>query len=513
MNKPTNSNLKLLRILSVLFVANFAGQSHAAVSVDGVKDADYGAPIAVQSVTAGWGANQVLASVSAVQQGGSLYVFLAGRPQGNAFMLFIDSKPGGISFVPNNLIAGGGEEYCINNFGVSATAGMTFETGFQPDYAVRIYCEGNGGPGGWAAVYPLTPGANRAHIGNSGDAGGASGTPVTLLRSTWRDVTGAYADASNGSEIQFNIAQLGVPNGTGQTIKMMAMLVNGGSDYGSNQMLGSLPVGSGDMGSGMKTTDFNTVAGTQTLAVTVNNADADGDGIPDVTDPDDDNDGLSDTVETNTGTFVDASNTGSNPIVADTDGDGMNDGDEVTAGRNPNKYNYAQITVAGAFQGWSPTPTPSLAPINVMSKVTGSEFDYELLWRFDAATNTPGKFTAGSWSVNWGATTNNNIAGRGADNNIVFKVGASGVWKFSFNTDTGAFSLVRSPAPANYAAWAAQYGLAADSGSADADNDHLDNNAEFAANTDPANADTDGDGLFDDEELTGNYSMVITDCP
>ncbi|NBU69286.1 MAG: hypothetical protein EBS49_06700, partial [Verrucomicrobia bacterium] len=384
--------------------------------MDGVKDADYGAPIAVQSVTAGWGANQVLASVSAVQQGGSLYVFLAGRPQGNAFMLFIDSKPGGISFVPNNLIAGGGEEYCINNFGVSATAGMTFETGFQPDYAVRIYCEGNGGPGGWAAVYPLTPGANRAHIGNSGDAGGASGTPVTLLRSTWRDVTGAYADASNGSEIQFNIAQLGVPNGTGQTIKMMAMLVNGGSDYGSNQMLGSLPVGSGDMGSGMKTTDFNTVAGTQTLAVTVNNADADGDGIPDVTDPDDDNDGLSDTVETNTGTFVDASNTGSNPIVADTDGDGMNDGDEVTAGRNPNKYNYAQITVAGAFQGWSPTPTPSLAPINVMSKVTGSEFDYELLWRFDAATNTPGKFTAGSWSVNWGATTNNNIAGRGADN-------------------------------------------------------------------------------------------------
>jgi hypothetical protein len=41
-------------------------------------------------------------------------------------------------------------------------------------------------------------------------------------------------------------------------------------------------------------------------------------------------------VETNTGTFVSASDTGTNPTKADTDGDGLDDGDEVnTHGTNP----------------------------------------------------------------------------------------------------------------------------------------------------------------------------------
>ncbi len=37
----------------------------------------------------------------------------------------------------------------------------------------------------------------------------------------------------------------------------------------------------------------------------------------------------------NTGTFVDNSDTGTNPLVADTDGDGMMDGDETYQGFNP----------------------------------------------------------------------------------------------------------------------------------------------------------------------------------
>ena len=120
------------------FASFFNSGAQAQITVDGTKDAAYGTPLAVQSLT-GWGANNTLASLSAVQQGGSLYVFLAGRPQGNAFLLFIDSKAGGVSFIPNNLISGGGETDRINNLGSSPTAGMTFETGFQPDYAIRIY--------------------------------------------------------------------------------------------------------------------------------------------------------------------------------------------------------------------------------------------------------------------------------------------------------------------------------------------------------------------------------------
>ena len=56
---------------------------------------------------------------------------------------------------------------------------------------------------------------------------------------------------------------------------------------------------------------------------------ADGDSFGNVCDDDDDNDGLLDVVETNTGIFVSANDTGTNPLIADTDGDGLSDGDEV----------------------------------------------------------------------------------------------------------------------------------------------------------------------------------------
>mgnify|MGYP003297081960 FL=1 len=70
--------------------------------------------------------------------------------------------------------------------------------------------------------------------------------------------------------------------------------------------------------------------------------DFDGDGLTDLdeyeetkTDPtkaDTDGDGLSDGVETNTGSFVSATNTGTNPKNADTDGDGLADSVETNTG-------------------------------------------------------------------------------------------------------------------------------------------------------------------------------------
>ncbi|MGC6425601.1 MAG: hypothetical protein ACON5H_01235 [Akkermansiaceae bacterium] len=50
---------------------------------------------------------------------------------------------------------------------------------------------------------------------------------------------------------------------------------------------------------------------------------------------DTDDDGLPDGVETNTGVFDDARNTGTDPKVFDSDGDTFSDGDEVTNGTNP----------------------------------------------------------------------------------------------------------------------------------------------------------------------------------
>ena len=70
--------------------------------------------------------------------------------------------------------------------------------------------------------------------------------------------------------------------------------------------------------------------------------DADGDGVGNACDPtpygttDTDGDGLLDAVETNTGTYVSPTDTGTNPTIQDTDGDGRNDGQEVYLGTDPN---------------------------------------------------------------------------------------------------------------------------------------------------------------------------------
>lgn len=67
-----------------------------------------------------------------------------------------------------------------------------------------------------------------------------------------------------------------------------------------------------------------------------NQADNESDGLGDVCDQDDDNDTLLDAYESNTGTFVSAFNTGSNPFLADSDGDGFDDGAEIQFGTDPN---------------------------------------------------------------------------------------------------------------------------------------------------------------------------------
>lgn len=64
--------------------------------------------------------------------------------------------------------------------------------------------------------------------------------------------------------------------------------------------------------------------------------DQDADGRQAFLDSDDDNDGLADAFETDTGVFASSTDTGTNPNDADSDDDGFVDGAEVVAGTDPN---------------------------------------------------------------------------------------------------------------------------------------------------------------------------------
>jgi|GEM_PF-880198 len=113
-----------------------------------------------------------------------------------------------------------------------------------------------------------------------------------------------------------------------------------------------------DDGDGLNSPDELLVHGTNPLL-----PDTDGDTLNDSdeitngTDPnndDTDNDGLKDNVETNTGVFVDANDTGTDPNNADTDGGRTPDGFEVQVGTDP--HNPADDPIV--------TVQPSFLPIN-----------------------------------------------------------------------------------------------------------------------------------------------------
>ncbi len=258
-----------------------AALASATITVDGTRNAgietEYSA-LSVQGITSNWGNNNALANIHAAQVGKMLNLFIAGRADGNAFTLFIDSKAGGVSTITNDLIRSGGFESDLNHFAPDSGTGMTFETGFQPDYAIRIY---GGGTAAYASIYDLNK-RTRSDLGQVDNATASHG-PVSALRVSWADAGAPLSNVTTGVEMALNMALLGVPEGAG-TVKLMAILANGDSTYGSNQCLGSLST-SNDMAGGVRGFDFQNESGTQTLSVAVNRPalvtgdDEDGDGF------------------------------------------------------------------------------------------------------------------------------------------------------------------------------------------------------------------------------------------
>lgn len=113
----------------------------------------------------------------------------------------------------------------------------------------------------------------------------------------------------------------------------------------------------------------------------------------DPNDPDSDDDGLSDFVESNSGTYVDASDTGTNPLFGDSDGDRVGDGEEVNGlfASNPllsDSDNDGQDDSAERENGTDPTDS-NLNHIPVPSHPTSDSF----LWRVEDVQLVQNHFT------------------------------------------------------------------------------------------------------------------------
>jgi len=144
---------------------NYAGNQHifftpavaaSAPVIDGTLDAAYGAPLALQTARTGYGDSNIgnpaisngseLDGLYAVVSGDRLYVMLTGNQQDNfnKLVVLFDTIAGGQNTMANDNID-------VDFNGLNAMAGLTFDTGFAPDYWIGW---GSGTGGGAGEYYP-----------------------------------------------------------------------------------------------------------------------------------------------------------------------------------------------------------------------------------------------------------------------------------------------------------------------------------------------------------------------
>ena len=252
----------------------------AAITIDGTKDPEYGPALAVQTVETGFSDNaSELDAGYGLISSGNLYLMLTGNIEANfnRLEIFIDSKAGGQSVFDSS-----------GNDNANRMDGLVFDAGFTADYHIIIRrgndsgnlkfdidfanlttqsasgyfdvlsssgVEGTGSTGTGVNASPILVGYDNSNVAGVGGNTGAAANQA------------AASAVTTGLELSIALSNLGYVSGP---INVMVGQNGGGHDYWSNQFLGGLPVGSGNLGgdglgnfTGEGAIDFQTFAGNQ----------------------------------------------------------------------------------------------------------------------------------------------------------------------------------------------------------------------------------------------------------
>ncbi|MGI9243227.1 MAG: hypothetical protein ACR2RV_20685, partial [Verrucomicrobiales bacterium] len=231
------------------------------IVVDGTRDSLYGEPLALQTIETGFGDNMSeLNAAYGVIQGDSLYLLLTGNLEANfnKLEILIDSVGGG-----SNRFTSAGNDNASN------MDGLTFDSQLEPDYHlilrrgsskfdldfadlqnmkyasyIDVFGGSDAGRGTTGAADDSTyapdpdPSAIEVAYDNSNTAGvgGDTGAPADQE---------AAAAVTTGLELRIRLDDLGTPAGD---LLVCAFVNNSEHDFASNQFLGGLPEGTGNLG-------------------------------------------------------------------------------------------------------------------------------------------------------------------------------------------------------------------------------------------------------------------------
>jgi len=213
---------------------------------------------------------------------------------------------------------GFGDSVTLSSSGDTALVGAGFDDTAGGSNAGSAYVFTRDGNGSWTFQQQL--------LAPDGAAGDKFGVSVALSSSGGAAIVGAYEDDTvggidAGSASMFTLGGAGVWTFYDQ---LLAPEGTAGDRFGGSVALTSL----GDAAIVGSTTDDTAAGANAGSSYVFNFLDTDGDGLPDITDPDDDGDGLLDGDEVNVYS--------TDPLNPDSDSDGLSDGDEVNLyGTNP----------------------------------------------------------------------------------------------------------------------------------------------------------------------------------